>query len=231
MLALLPARQRIPVVLLEAHGDFDRDFRGDSLHPAIMQVLDELGLAGQLLALPHRKLRQATLPASPPVTIDLSRLPGRFPYITLMPQAQFLEFLTTQATRYPAFQLVMSANVRQLIEQDQIVRGVRYHAPDGWHEVRAALSPSSPPPPSTCCGCACPACPGDPEAATGGIGRGHMILLVDRGQTWQLGMVIPKGSWPQLCAAGLDALRDTIAGLGPWPEGGRGRCGTPARHR
>jgi hypothetical protein len=81
-------------VLLEAHGDFDRDLRGDSLHPAIMQVLDELGLADQLLALPHRKLRQATLPASPPITIDLSRLPGRFPYITLMPQAQFLEFLS-----------------------------------------------------------------------------------------------------------------------------------------
>ena len=106
MLALLLARQRVPVVLLEAHGDFDRDFRGDSLHPAIMQVLDELGLAGQLLGLPHRKLRQATLPASPPVTIDLSRLPGRFPYITLMPQAQFLEFLTTQAARYPSFELV-----------------------------------------------------------------------------------------------------------------------------
>jgi predicted enzyme related to lactoylglutathione lyase len=86
MLALLLARQRVPVVLLEAHSDFDRDFRGDSLHPAIMQVLDELGLADQLLELPHRKLRQATLPASPPVIIDLSRLPGRFPYITLMPR-------------------------------------------------------------------------------------------------------------------------------------------------
>lgn len=135
MLALLLARQRIPVVLLEAHGDFDRDFRGDSLHPAIMQVLDELGLADQLLELPHRKLRQATLPTSPPVTVDLSRLPGRFPYITLMPQAQFLDFLTTEAARYPSFELVMRANVRELVEQDEIVRGVRYHAPDGVHEV------------------------------------------------------------------------------------------------
>jgi len=140
MLALLLARQRIPVVLLEAHGDFDRDFRGDSLHPAIMQVLDELGLADQLLELPHRKLRQATLPASPPVTVDLSRLPGRFPYITLMPQAQFLEFLTAQAARYPSFELVMRAHVRELIEQDGAVRGARYHAPDGWHEIHAALT-------------------------------------------------------------------------------------------
>jgi 2-polyprenyl-6-methoxyphenol hydroxylase-like FAD-dependent oxidoreductase len=241
MLALLLARQHVPVVLLEAHGDFDRDFRGDSLHPAIMQVLDELGLVGQLLELPHRKLRQATLPTSPPVTIDLSRLPGRFPYITLMPQAQFLDFLTARAARYPAFQLVMRANVRELIEQDGVVHGVRYRAPDGWHEVRAALTVGADgrfsqtrrlsgltPPIVTAATIdvlwlRLPRLPGDPVGATGGIGRGHMILLVDRGQTWQLGMVIPKGSWPQLRAAGLDALRGTIAGLVPWLEGRTGQ--------
>jgi len=240
MLALLLARQRVPVLLLEAHGDFDRDFRGDSLHPAIMQVLDELGLADQLLELPHRKLRRATLPASPPVTIDLSRLPGRFPYITLMPQAQFLDFLTAQAARYPSFELVMRANVRELIEQDTIVRGVRYHAPDGWHEVRAALTVgtdgrfsqirrlSGLKPVITAATIdvlwlRLPRLSGDPEGATGGIGRGHMLLLVDRGDTWQLGMVIPKGSWPQLRGAGLDALRRTIAELIPWLTGRTGQ--------
>ena len=233
MLALLLARQRIPVVLLEAHGDFDRDFRGDSLHPAIMQVLDELGLADQLLELPHRKLRQATVPASPPVTIDLSRLPGRFPYITLMPQAQFLQFLTTQAARYPSFELVMRANVRELIEQDGAVRGVRYHAADGWHEIRAALTVgtdgrfsqtrrlSGLTPIVTAATIdvlwlRLSRLADDPEGVTGGMGRGHMLLLVDRGETWQLGMVIPKESWPQLRAAGLDALRAIIAELVPW---------------
>src|SRR5260370_13016553 len=70
-----------------------------------------------------------------------------------------------------------------------------------------------------------PRLPGDPEGATGGIGHGHMLLLVDRGETWQLGMVIPKGSWPQLRAAGLQALRDTIAELVPWLSG---RVGQPA---
>jgi 2-polyprenyl-6-methoxyphenol hydroxylase-like FAD-dependent oxidoreductase len=236
MLALLLARQRVPVVLLEAHGDFDRDFRGDSLHPAIMQVLDELGLADQLLELPHRKLRQATLPASPPVTVDLSRLPGRFPYFTLMPQAQFLGFLTAQAARYPSFGLVMRANVRELIEQDGAVRGVRYRAPDGWHEIRAALTVgadgrfsqtrrlSGLTPIVTAATIdvlwlRLPRLAGDPEGATGGIGHGHMLLLVDRGETWQLGMVIPKGSWPQLRTAGLGALRDTIAELVPWLSG------------
>jgi 2-polyprenyl-6-methoxyphenol hydroxylase-like FAD-dependent oxidoreductase len=236
MLALLLARQRVPVVLLEAHGHFDRDFRGDSLHPAIMQVLDELGLADQLLELPHRKLRQATLPASPPVTVDLSRLPGRFPYFTLMPQAQFLGFLTAQAARYPGFGLVMRANVRELIEQDGAVRGVRYRAPDGWHEIRAALTVgadgrfsqtrrlSGLTPIVTAATIdvlwlRLPRLAGDPEGATGGIGHGHMLLLVDRGETWQLGMVIPKGSWPQLRTAGLGALRDTIAELVPWLSG------------
>jgi 2-polyprenyl-6-methoxyphenol hydroxylase-like FAD-dependent oxidoreductase len=236
MLALLLARQRVPVVLLEAHGDFDRDFRGDSLHPAIMQVLDELGLADQLLELPHRKLRQATLPANPPITVDLSRLPGRFPYITLMPQAQFLEFLTGHATRYPSFQLRMRANARELVEQDGVVRGVRYHAPDGWHELRAALTVGADGRFSQIrrlCGLQpvvtaatidvlwfrLPRLAGDPEGATGGIGGGHALLLIDRGEVWQLGMVIPKGSWPQLRAAGLEALRHTIVELVPWLAG------------
>ena len=236
MLALLLARQRVPVVLLEAHGDFDRDFRGDSLHPAIMQVLDELGLADQLLELPHRKLRQATLPATPPITVDLSRLPGRFPYITLMPQAQFLEFLTGHATRYPSFQLRMRANARELVEQDGVVRGVRYHAPDGWHELRAALTVGADGRFSQIrrlCGLQpvvtaatidvlwfrLPRLAGDPEGASGGIGGGHALLLVDRGEVWQLGMVIPKGSWPQLRAAGLAALRRTVVELVPWLAG------------
>jgi 2-polyprenyl-6-methoxyphenol hydroxylase-like FAD-dependent oxidoreductase len=236
MLALLLARQRVPVVLLEAHGDFDRDFRGDSLHPAIMRVMDELGLADELLELPHRKLRQATLPANPPITVDLSRLPGRFPYITLMPQAQFLEFLTGHATRYPSFQLRMRANARDLVEQDGIVRGVRYHAPDGWHELRAALTVGADGRFSQIrrlCGLQpvvtaatidvlwfrLPRLAGDPEGVSGGMGGGHMLLLVDRGQVWQLGMVIPKGSWPQLRAAGLEALRHTIVELVPWLAG------------
>jgi 2-polyprenyl-6-methoxyphenol hydroxylase-like FAD-dependent oxidoreductase len=233
MLALLLARQAVPVTLLEAHGDFDRDFRGDSLHPAIMRVLDELGLADQLLELPHRKLRQATLPANPPITVDLSRLPGRFPYITLMPQARFLEFLTGHAARYPSFEVLMRANVRELVEQDGIVRGVRYHTPDGWHEVRAALTVgadgrfsqirrlSGLQPVITAATIdvlwfRLPRLAGDPEGATGGIGGGRMLLLVDRGEVWQVGMLIHKGSWPQLRAAGLGALRRTIVELVPW---------------
>jgi 2-polyprenyl-6-methoxyphenol hydroxylase-like FAD-dependent oxidoreductase len=104
MLALLLARQNVPVMLLEAHGDFDRDFRGDSLHPAILEVLDELGLAERVLAeLPHRKIHQTSLPTGTPAVIDFARLRHRtrFLFMTVMPQARFLQFVAAEAARSP----------------------------------------------------------------------------------------------------------------------------------
>ena len=208
MLALLLARQNIPVVLLEAHGDFDRDFRGDSLHPAILEVLDELGLADRLLAeLPHRKIHQATLPTGTPAVIDFARLRHRtrFPFMTLMPQARFLEFLTAEAAR----------------------------SPDGWHELRALLTvgadgrfsqvrrQSRLQAKTTASAIdvlwlRLPRLPTDPEGILGRVGHSTILLLADRGQLWQLGMIIPKGSYPALRDAGLDSLHHTIVELVPW---------------
>lgn len=109
VLALLLARRGIPVVLLEAHKDFDREFRGDTIHPSVMELMHELSLADRLLELPHTKLRTATLQTTggPFTLIDFSRLKTRFPYITLMPQTRFLEFITAEAARFPGFELVM----------------------------------------------------------------------------------------------------------------------------
>lgn len=236
MLALLLARQNIPVVLLEAHGDFDRDFRGDSLHPAILEVLDELGLADRLLAeLPHRKIHQATLPTGIPAVIDFARLRHRtrFPFMTLMPQARFLEFLTAEAARSPCFALVRRANVRELLVDGAAVRGVRYRAPDGWHELRALLTvgadgrfsqvrrQSRLQAKTTASAIdvlwlRLPRLPTDPEGILGRVGHGTILLLADRGQLWQLGMIIPKGSFPALRDAGLDSLHHTIVELVPW---------------
>src|SRR5205085_1035326 len=130
------------VTLLEAHHDFDRDFRGDTLHPAILEILDEIGLAEPLLRRPHTKWHGVTLrtAAGPFTPIDFRRLRTRFPYILVMPQEDFLQFLADEARKYPAFRLVMGANVQRLVEEDGVVRGVRYQAADGWHEVRAALT-------------------------------------------------------------------------------------------
>src|SRR3712207_4268134 len=142
VLALLLARAGVDVTLLEAHPDFDREFRGDTLHPSVMEIMDQLGLAERLLELRHTELRTFTLQtASGPFTpVDLSRLDTKYPYITMMPQTSFLEFVTGEARRYPTFRLVMGARVRELVEEDGVVRGVRYESEDGPHEVRAVLT-------------------------------------------------------------------------------------------
>src|SRR5262249_54614122 len=142
MLALPLARRGVSAVLLEAHKDFDREFRGDTLHPSVLEILDEIGLAEPLHQLRHAKVHSATVQTAdgPFTPVDLRRLKTRFPYIMLIPQARFLEFITTEAQRYPHFRLVMGANVQRLIEENGSVRGVRSRDDDGWHEVRAALT-------------------------------------------------------------------------------------------
>ena len=113
VLALLLARKGVSVMLLEMHKNFDRDFRGDTIHPSVMEILSEIGLADRLLQMRHTKLPRVSMKtAAGPVTIaDFSRLKTRYPYITLLPQVRFLEFITEEAKRYPHFQLLMSANV------------------------------------------------------------------------------------------------------------------------
>ena len=116
VLALLLARKGVRVTLLEMHKNFDRDFRGDTIHPSVMEILSEIGLAERLLQMRHTKLPRLTLEtAKGPVTVaDFSRLKTRYPYITLLPQVRFLEFITGEAKRYPHFRLLMGANVQEL---------------------------------------------------------------------------------------------------------------------
>lgn len=143
VLALVLARQGIPVMLLEAHRDFDRDFRGDTIQPSTMEIMEELGLAERLLQLPHTKEKCLTLrsPDGKAVfTADFSHLKTHYPYITVMPQVRFLEFIVEEAKRYPNFQLVLGANVQELVEEDGVIRGVRYRGHGGWHEVLAQLT-------------------------------------------------------------------------------------------
>lgn len=144
VLALLLVRRGVPVTLLEAHKDFDRDFRGDTVHPAILEILDQIGLAEPLHHLPHIKLYGPSLLTcdGPVPLIDFRRLKTRFPYIMLLPQERFLEFLAGEAAKYPHFRLLMRARVQQLVEEDGSVRGVRYRegGSGGWREIRAPLT-------------------------------------------------------------------------------------------
>src|SRR5271167_2547733 len=139
VLALLLVRQGIPVTLLEAHKDFDREFRGDTVHPSTLEILDEIGLAERLHQLRHVKVVVPTLRVgeSSFSPIDFRRLKTRFPYVMLMHQPIFLKFVTEEAAKYPNFRLVMQANVLTLIEEGGEVHGVRYQSPQAGHEVRA----------------------------------------------------------------------------------------------
>lgn len=230
ILSLILARASIPVTLLEAHEDFDRDFRGDTIHPSVLEIMDELGLAERLHQLRHSKIHTATFmtPSGPITAADFRRLKTRFPYIMLLPQAKFLEFITEEAKRNESFRLVMGASVQELIQEDGVVRGVRYRAHDGWHEVRALLTvgadgrssrvrrlagmePIKTSPPMDVLWFRIERRPDDPEGILARFGRGHAIVMLDRLDQWQIAYVILKGTYQQIHAAGLDELRRSIA--------------------
>jgi 2-polyprenyl-6-methoxyphenol hydroxylase-like FAD-dependent oxidoreductase len=236
VLALLLARQDIPVMLLETHKDFDREFRGDTLHPSVMEIMAQLGLADKLLELPHTKMRSLTL-ASPTQTstlVDLSHLKTAYPYITILPQVKFLEFIVAEAERYPNFQRVMGANVQEAIAENGTIRGVCYRGHGGWHEVRSLLTvgadgrfsrvrqwvgcePIKTSPPMDVLWFRLPRQPGDAEETgiRGRIQPGKMLAVIDRLDYWQLGYILLKGSYQALRDAGLEALRQSIAALVP----------------
>lgn len=236
MLALLLARRGVPTVLLEEHTDFDRQFRGDSLQPSTMEIVDELGLADRLLALPHAKLRHLTLrtPRGVAGTIDFSRLPTKFPYIVMMPQARFLDFMAKEATRSPACRLMMGARVEALIEEAGAVRGVRYRLANKPGEVRAALvvacdgrfsrlrhlaglTPVETAATMDVLWFRLPKAPGDQDAGAADLmaGGGGLLIALDRDDYWQVGFVIRKGGYQTIRAAGLDRLRASVAAYVP----------------
>ena len=234
VLALLLARKGIDVTLLEAHPDFDREFRGDTLHPSVMEIMDQLGLADRLLELRHSKVDRFTVETDtgPFTPANLSRLKTKFPYITIMPQTGFLEFVVAEAEKYPSFRVVMGARVRELFEEDGVVRGVRYEDEDGSHEVRAALvvgadgrgsrvrrlagiEPLKTSPPMDVLWFRLPRKPEDTEGLVGRFARGHIAVMLDRDDHWQAGYVIPKGTFPELRHEGIGELKRQFTALIP----------------
>ena len=227
MLTYLLARAGTPVTLLESHRDFDRDFRGDTIHPSTLEALDALGLAEKLHALPHGKLRVMRIQTetSEYVMADFGRVRTKFPYIMIMPQARFLDFLATEAARLPVFQLRMGATVQRLVEENGAVVGVRYHDSENrWHEVRAPLTvaadgrhskirslvgfePQRSAPPMDVLWMHLPKEQGDAsEDGTIRIRGGHFVVVFDRGDNWALAFVFLKGGFQALRAAGIGAL-------------------------
>jgi 2-polyprenyl-6-methoxyphenol hydroxylase-like FAD-dependent oxidoreductase len=233
--ALLLARAGVDVLVLEKHGDFRRDFRGDTIHPSTLEILDEMGLAERFLQLPHTEVSAlgGQTPAGDKIEFSLARLRTKIPFIAFVPQWDFLTFVTQEAARYPTFRLLMNAEVMDLIKEEGIIRGVRYRTLDGAvHEVRALLTvgaegrdsptraaaglrviPTSPP--MDVLWFRLSRRSDEPRAVAMRVGPGHAAILIDRDTYWQIAYTIPKGGADRIRAAGIETFRHAVADLIP----------------
>ena len=235
MLGFLLARQGIDVVVLEKHADFLRDFRGDTIHPSTLEIMYELGILDEFLKRPHQKVTElGGKVGSETVTIaDFTHLPTHCHFLALMPQWDFLNFITEQASRYPTFHLRMQAEVTDLIEVNGTVAGVRAKTPNGTLEIRASLTVGADGrrsvvrerarlkvidlgAPMDVMWMRLSRRPTDPPQTLGHFDRGRILFLINREDYWQCAFVIPKGTADEIRQRGLEAFRQEIAALEPF---------------
>jgi 2-polyprenyl-6-methoxyphenol hydroxylase-like FAD-dependent oxidoreductase len=234
MLGYLLGRAGIEVVVLEKHADFFRDFRGDTVHPSTLQVMDELGLIDAFLKVPHQQLQKLEGQFGDEAIriADLSRLHVKHPFIAMMPQWDFLNFLRENGERFPSLQVMMKTNATGLIWSDDSIVGVNADTPDGPVEIRAGLTI---------------ACDGrhstvresaklevdeigapmdvlwfragrranETENLFARLETGKMLVTFDRGDYWQCAYVIAKNGFDAVKARGLDAFRKDVTGMAP----------------
>jgi 2-polyprenyl-6-methoxyphenol hydroxylase-like FAD-dependent oxidoreductase len=234
MLGFLLARAGVDVVVLEKHGDFLRDFRGDTIHPSTLELMYELGLLREFLQRPHQEVPQikGVIGDTEVIVADFSHLPTHCRFVAFMPQWDFLNFLVEQARVYPTFHVRMKAEVTGLIEEGGRIAGAQVHTSEGPLEVRAHLVVGADGRHSTVRAAAglkvqdlgapmdvlwmrFPRRPEDVRYPLGRFDRGKVFIMLDRGDYWQCGYVIPKGSFDEIRQHGLDALRDAIAEIAP----------------
>ncbi|MCB4801184.1 2-polyprenyl-6-methoxyphenol hydroxylase-like FAD-dependent oxidoreductase [Methylobacterium brachiatum] len=235
MAGLLFARAGIAVTVLEKHADFLRDFRGDTIHPSTLDLMDELGLAERFRALPQRRVEtfSGVVNDRSYRVADFSRLPTRNRFLSFMPQWDFLDFLAGEASGYPGFRLIRRTEAHDLIEDGGHVVGVRAEGPDGPVQIRsdlvlcadgrhsrmralAGFAPRAFGAPIDVLWFRLPRRDGDPEAAAGRFGPGRILITLDRGDAWQCAYVVPKGGDAALRAKGLPAFRATVAEIAPF---------------
>jgi 2-polyprenyl-6-methoxyphenol hydroxylase-like FAD-dependent oxidoreductase len=234
MLGYLLGRAGVETLVLEKHADFFRDFRGDTVHPSTLQVMDELGLIDGFLKLPHQRLQKmdGKFGEASIRIADLSRLKVNYPFIAFMPQWDFLNFLRESGKRFSALKVLMNAEATDLIWSGGAVVGVQAVTPDGAVEIRADLT----------IGCdgrhsmvrqradleveeigapmdvlwfrsGKPA--GETERVFARVEAGKMMVTFDRGDYWQCAYVIAKGQYDAVKARGLDAFRDDVISMAP----------------
>jgi len=238
MLGFLLARAGVPVVVLEKHPDFLRDFRGDTVHPSTLELMYELGLLEEFLQLPHSEVRQISLQIGDDRVVvgHFDHLPVHCKFIALMPQWDFLNFIADHGKRYRTFDLRMCAEATNLIEENGSIVGINAKTPDGDIEIRADLT----------VGCdgrhsivrtkaglrsddfgapmdvmwfRLSRKSGDPDETFGHIEDGRMMVMLNRNDYWQCAYVIPKGSAEEVERAGLHQFRATVGDMSPFTRG------------
>src|SRR5271156_2966055 len=229
MLGFLLARAGVSVTVLEKHKDFFRDFRGDTIHPSTLDLLYELGLLEKFLTIPHSQVAalSATIGGERFAIADFSHLPTHCKFIALMPQWDFLNFLSSEAAHFPSFTLRMGWEATGLIEENGVTTGVRANTPDGPVEIpatvtigcdgRHAISRDAGHLPLQDEGVPIDVLwlkiarqPSDPENALGYINYGRLIILINRNDYFQVGYIIAKGTFPQIQQEGLPAFQKNI---------------------
>lgn len=238
MLGFLLARAGVDVVVLEKHADFLRDFRGDTVHPSTLELMYELGIIDEFLRRPHQELPQiGALIEDFSVTVaDFSHLPTHCKFVALMPQWDFLNFITEKAKFYPQFHLRMEAEVTDLLIEDGRVAGVRAATPQGPLEVRAQLTIGADGRHSKVREAAqlevidsgapidvlwmrVAKKPGDPSQTLGRFREGKILVTLDRDDYWQCAYVIQKGEFDSIQQKGLPAFRENIESAAPFLRG------------
>jgi 2-polyprenyl-6-methoxyphenol hydroxylase-like FAD-dependent oxidoreductase len=233
MLGYLLGRAGIDTLVLEKHADFFRDFRGDTVHPSTLQVMDELGLIEGFLKLPHQQLQKmdGKFGRTSIRIADLSRLGVKYPFIAFIPQWDFLNFIRENGKRFASLKVMMQCDATDLMWSGNTIAGVEANTPDGPVEIRADLT----------IGCdgrhsivrerarlevdeiGAPmdvlwfrvSKGGESESVFARVEAGKMMVTFDRGEYWQCAYVIAKNQYDVVKARGLDAFRDDVVGMAP----------------
>ena len=235
MLGFLLARAGVRVVVLEKHGDFFRDFRGDTVHPSTLELMVELGLIDEFLKVPHQKIEtlSAEIGRDRIKMVDFRHTPTHCKYIALMPQWDFLNFLAAHGRRYPTFDLHMHTEATDIVVEGGRVVGVRAETPDGPLVVRADLAVACDGRHSTLREKAgfevedfgapmdvlwfrLSRLPADGPETFGHVEAGRMMIMIDRNEYWQCAYVIPKGGIDRIKSEGIGAFRARVLSMSPF---------------
>lgn len=235
MLGYLLARSGVQTILVEKHGDFLRDFRGDTVHPSTTELMHELGVLDEFLRdVPHQAMDQLGIGVRGQAfdLIDFRHLPTTCKYVVLAPQWDFLNFLAAKAKRYPSFRLAMNTEATGLLWEHDRVVGVAAHSASGPLEIRADVTVACDgrwsvireqsglpvrefPMPIDVLWFRLPHSDSAPETL-GYIGGGQIVIAIDRGDYWQCGAIIDKGGFEAVQADGLPEFRSRIASAAPF---------------